>query len=97
MTTEDVLVRARRALDILWHSCRAHARGWGLKKDGSNSIFKGSNITLINDNEVVIIVARSDDPNGVVVHEFRRVRVSSTALGDRVRTFLSEHKIHHIE
>ena len=96
MTTEDVLVRARRAVDTLWHGCRAHARGWGLKKEGGN-IFKGSNITLVHDNEVVVIVSHPDDPNGVVVHEFRRVRVSRTALGVRVRTFLSEHRIHHVE
>jgi len=88
---DEVLIKARKAIDALWKECLAHARGWGLKGKGDN-IFEGSNIILINKNEVVILaIHKTKGQDTIGVHEFKRV--AKTELGIRVKNLLSYHTV----
>ena len=86
----DVTVKARKAIDTLWKECLAHARGWGLKRKG-DKIFQGSNITLINKNEIVILTVNPENKNEIDIHEF--TRATNTVLGSRVAGLLHYHKV----
>lgn len=89
---EEVTVKARKAIDPLWTECLSHARGWGLKGKGDN-IFEGSNIVLINKDEVVVLAmqeGRRGDQR-IAIHEFKRA--TNTVLGNRVTNLLYYHKV----
>ena len=87
---DEVLIKARSAVDALWKECLAHARGWGLKGKEDN-MFEGSNITLINKNEIIVLAINPENKNEIVIHEF--ARVTNTVLGDRVAGLLHYHQV----
>lgn len=83
-----VLVNARAILaDLFENKAWAQGRIWGRKKRGpvdEGNPYKGSNITMIIDEELVSISA---DANGVlIIHEF--VQKENTVLGRMVKTRL---------
>ena len=82
---EEITVKARKAIDTLWKECLAHARGWGLKRKGDN-VFEGSNIILIDKDEVVVLAINKREGNIIAVHEFKRT--NKTELGTRVKNLL---------
>jgi len=89
---EEITVKARKAIDSLWKECLSHARGWGLKGKGDN-IFEGSNIILINKDEVVVLAIHKQDrrEDVIAVHEFKRT--GETDLGTRAKNILSYHMV----
>lgn len=87
---EEVTVKARKAIDTLWKECLSHARGWGLKGKGNN-IFEGSNIILIDRDEVIILAIDHPNKEQISIHEFKRSM--NTKLGSKVMTLLSYHKV----
>jgi hypothetical protein len=87
---EEITVKTRKAIDTLWKECLAHARGWGLKGKDDN-IFEGSNITLINKNEVVVLAINPENKKEIAIHEF--TRVTNTVLGSRIAGLLHDHQV----
>ena len=87
---EEITVKTRKAIDTLWKECLAHARGWGLKGKEDNT-FEGSNITLFNKNEIIVLAINPKDKNQIVIHEF--TRITNTVLGSKVAGLLHYHNV----
>jgi hypothetical protein len=85
---EDKLVKARDALDDLWdelHDNGCRARGWGSKRNKNNP-FWGSNITLVSEDEAVIINLNPEENEDLRIHGF--FKNEKTKLGERVKVIL---------
>lgn len=87
---EEITVKTRKAVDTLWKECLAHARGWGLKGK-KDILFEGSNIILINKNEIIVLAINPEDEKEIVIHEF--TRITNTVLGSKVATLLHYHNV----
>lgn len=87
---EEITVKTRKAIDTLWKECLAHARGWGLKGKG-DATFEGSNITLIDKNEIIVLAINPENRKQIVIHEF--TRITNTILGSRVASLLHYHNV----
>lgn len=86
---DDLTVEARKAVDVLWNACKSRGRCWGRKQKEGNH-FQGTNIVLIEDDEIVILSRGCG--RSIKMHEFRRADLK-TDLGEKVRNLLFDNVI----
>jgi len=81
---KDLTVEAREALGSIWNSVLSKGRTWGSKAKANNP-YAGTNITMIDEDEVVIVNQIGEE---LMVREFERT--GGTTLGSKVKIKLAE-------